>query len=112
MELYNYKATITDVYDGDTVTADVDLGFYMIQKKVKIRLYGIDTPELRAKEPELRLAAQNARDALRKHVLNQPVILRCYGKGKYGRWLCEIFVGDINVNQWLIEKGLAKPYPT
>ena len=112
MELYNYKATITDVYDGDTVTADVDLGFYMIQKKVKIRLYGIDTPELRAKEPELRLAAQNARDALRKHVLKQPVVLRCYGKGKYGRWLCEIFIGDINVNQWLIEKGLAKPYPT
>ena len=80
----------------------------MVQRKVKIRLYGIDTPELRAKEPELRLAAQHARDALRKHVLNQPVVLRCYGKGKYGRWLCEIFVGDINVNQWLIEQKLAR----
>ena len=110
MELYNYKATITDVYDGDTVTADIDLGFYMIQKKVKIRLYGINTPELRASEPELRLAAQHARDALRKHVLNQEVILKCYGKGKYGRWLCEIFIADTNVNQWLIEKGLAVPY--
>lgn len=112
MDLYNYKAKITDVYDGDTVTADVDLGFYMVQRKVKIRLYGIDTPELRAKEPELRLAAQHARDALRKSVLNQTVVLRCYGKGKYGRWLCEIFVGDINVNQWLIEKKLAEPYDT
>lgn len=110
MELYNYKATITAVYDGDTVTADVDLGFYMIQKKVKIRLYGIDTPELRDKNPELKLAAQNSRDALKKHVLNQEVTLKSYGKGKYGRWLCEIFVGDTNINQWLIEKGLAKPY--
>ena len=112
MELYNYKAKITDVYDGDTVTADVDLGFYMMQRKVKIRLYGIDTPELRAKEPHLRLAAQHARDALRKIVLNQTVVLKCYGKGKYGRWLCEIFVGDVNINQWLIEQKLAEPYDT
>jgi micrococcal nuclease len=110
MELYNYKALITAVYDGDTVTADVDLGFYMIQKKVKIRLYGIDTPELRDKNPELKLAAQNSRDELKKQVLNQEVTLKSYGKGKYGRWLCEIFVGDTNINQWLIEKGFAKPY--
>ena len=116
MELYNYKATITAVYDGDTVTADVDLGFYMIQKKVKIRLYGINTPELRNKDPELKLAAQNSRDVLKEYVLNQEVALKCYGKGKYGRWLCEIFVLDpmtntvINVNQRLIELGLAVQY--
>ena len=110
MELYTYKATITAVYDGDTVTADVDLGFYMIQRNVKSRLYGIDTPELRDKNPKLKLAAQNSRDELKKQVLNQEVTLKSYGKGKYGRWLCEIFVGDTNINQWLIEKGFAKPY--
>lgn len=116
MELYTYKAKITSVYDGDTCTADVDLGFYMVQRKVKVRLYGINTAELRGGTEETKQAAVQARDYLRKCVLNQEVLLKSCGKGKYGRWLCEIFVVDpqtgekTNVNQKLIELGLAVPY--
>ena len=114
MELYNYKAVVKSVYDGDTVTADIDLGFYMIQKKVKIRLYGINTPELRGGTDETRKAGYHARDFLRQRVLNQEVVLFCKGKGKYGRWLCEIFVKDgeelVSMNEALITKGLAERY--
>jgi micrococcal nuclease len=46
MKPYFYKAKIISVYDGDTVTAVIDLGFE-ITKKIKIRLYGINAPEIR-----------------------------------------------------------------
>ena len=46
--MYEYKAKIIDVYDGDTFTFEVDLGF-SITVKEKIRLAGINTPEVRGK---------------------------------------------------------------
>jgi micrococcal nuclease len=49
--MYEYKALIISVYDGDTVTALVDLGFF-VKKEAKLRLYGIDTPEIRGEERE------------------------------------------------------------
>ncbi|WP_370480008.1 hypothetical protein [Tamlana flava] len=49
--MYTYKSKIIDVYDGDTVTAIVDLGFLHFQE-MKLRLYVSDTPELRGEEKE------------------------------------------------------------
>ncbi len=46
--MYEYKAKIIEVYDGDTFTFEVDLGF-SITVKEKIRLAGINTPEVRGK---------------------------------------------------------------
>ena len=43
--LYHYRAVVTDVYDGDTVTVDVDLGFHVWVHGEKIRLAHIDAPE-------------------------------------------------------------------
>lgn len=114
--MYKYSAKITSVYDGDTCTADIDLGFYMVLRKVKIRMYGIDTAEMRGGTVETKKAAVEARDFLRSIVLNQDVLVLSHGKGKYGRWLCELFVVDpqtgeeTNINKLLIEKGLAKDY--
>ena len=45
--LYFYKANVTSVYDGDTITADIDLGLGVFIKKQKLRLSRIDAPELR-----------------------------------------------------------------
>ena len=47
--MYEYRAIITKVYDGDTLTADVDMGFNIWSKNIKIRVLGIDTPEIRSK---------------------------------------------------------------
>lgn len=46
-KLYYYKAKITAVYDGDTCTADLDLGLSTIRKGEKIRLSRINAPEVR-----------------------------------------------------------------
>ena len=51
-EPYEYNAIVTKVYDGDTITVDIDLGLGVWLKKQTIRLYGINTPELRGDERE------------------------------------------------------------
>ena len=42
--MYIYQATCTRVVDGDTIDADIDLGFRMLRRE-RLRLLGIDTPE-------------------------------------------------------------------
>lgn len=108
--MYTYKAKITEVYDGDTVTALVDLGF-RISFEIKIRLLGIDTPEIRGTERPEGLVA---RDRLRELVLGKEVILITERdrQEKFGRWLGELFFpdDDQSVNQKLLQEGLAKKY--
>jgi micrococcal nuclease len=105
---YLYKAVITEVYDGDTCTAQVDLGFN-VSFEMKLRLYGIDTPELRLEEREEGL---RVRDLVREMILGKKVIIQTHRDrtGKYGRYLAEIFIDDLNLNNWLLESGNAKPY--
>ena len=42
--MYEYKATIKYIVDGDTVDVDIDLGFDVWLRRQRIRLHGIDTP--------------------------------------------------------------------
>ena len=49
--MYEYKARLLRVVDGDTVDAMVDLGFNVWIKQ-RIRLYGVDTWECRARDKE------------------------------------------------------------
>ncbi|WP_299128286.1 thermonuclease family protein [uncultured Winogradskyella sp.] len=105
---YQYKAKIIDVYDGDTITAQVDLGF-LVSREMKFRLYGIDTPELRGEE---RPEGLKVRDILRGRILDKEVVIYSYKdkQGKYGRFLANIFLEGEDINQWLIDEGHAKPY--
>ena len=106
--MYQYKAKIIDVYDGDTVTAVVDLGFLHFQE-MKLRLYGIDTPELRGEEREQGIIV---RDILREMILDKEVVINWYKdkQGKYGRSLATILLDDVNINQWLLDEGHAVVY--
>ena len=126
-QLYCYRANITRVYDGDSVTCDIDLGLGSWLKKQKLRLYGINTPELRGSEEE-KVRGRAARDwliAALMHIepdeveftdVNASVILETYKdkSGKYGRWLCTIWNDEggtwRNLNEALIEAGHAVEY--
>tara|TARA_R110002060_G_scaffold36229_1_gene47174 strand:- start:580 stop:903 length:324 start_codon:yes stop_codon:yes gene_type:complete len=107
--MYEYKAQVIGVYDGDSITVDIDLGFGVFMKGQKIRLLGINTPELRGEEREEGLVA---RDALRARIMGQSIIIKTHKdtKGKYGRWLGEVILGPQNINEWLLTEGYAKPY--
>ncbi len=69
---YEYKALVTDVLDGDTISVDIDLGFKVILKDQDVRLFGIDTPEIKDKANPL---GQEAKDFLSKLILGQEITL-------------------------------------
>ena len=70
--MYEYKAKVIKVYDADTITVDMDLGFDIHIKK-SIRLANIDAPEIRGKE---RPEGLKARDFLRNLILDKEVIIK------------------------------------
>lgn len=104
--MYTYKAYVTKVYDADTITVDISLGFFTTLHDQKIRLYGINAPEIRGKEKE---RGKISRDYVRERILSKDVTIKTLkdGKGKYGRWLGVIWVDDTNLNEELVDKGLA-----
>ena len=102
----NYRASVTSVYDGDTVTLTVDQGLGSSRVE-KIRLYGINAPELRGSE---RTAGLVSRDSLRAWVLGKDITLETIDdkRGKYGRLLGVLHIDGVNINQKLVQSGLAK----
>ena len=112
-QIYNYKAFVTGVYDGDSITIDIDLGFNNWMKNQKVRLFGINTPEIRGEERPDGLVA---RDRLRELILDKEVIITSYKdkSGKYGRWLATVFLKQDgmfeNINTLLLAEGLAEVY--
>lgn len=108
-EEYIYSCYVTKVYDGDTITVDIDLGLNVTMKDQTLRLYGIDTPELRGSEKEEGL---KVRDWLRELIIEKKVIIRTHkdSKGKYGRWLAEVFYNGENLNEKMLSLGYAKEY--
>ena len=48
--MYEYKAKLVKVVDGDTVDVDIDLGFGVWLKNERVRIMGIDTPESRTRD--------------------------------------------------------------
>lgn len=109
--LYHYRAVIREVYDGDTCTVDIDLGLGSWVHGEKIRLYRINAPEVRGPE---RPAGLRSRDFLRGKILGKEVLIQTTKdrKGKFGRYLADIWLKDkngnwINVNDLLVQQGYA-----
>lgn len=105
--MYQYQAHITRVYDGDTVTVDIDLGLNVWVRNEKVRLYGINAPELRGME---RPQGIESRDHLRELILDKDVIIETIKdkKGKYGRYLGIIMLGKTNINEQMVKDGFAR----
>jgi endonuclease YncB( thermonuclease family) len=111
--MYTYKGVVTEVHDGDTLTADIDLGFGVWLKNQKCRLAKINAPELKGPTA---VAAIAARTRLAQLVLNKRVTINTNHdqKEKFGRWLATILIEEdknlIEVNSTLIAEGHAKTY--
>lgn len=110
--LYWYRAIVARKYDGDTWYLDIDLGFKTWLRNQPVRLFGIDTPELRGEErPEgleaLAIVNEWCPDGTK-------VFLQSHKdrSGKYGRWLGVIWPDkwERSVNQRLLDEGYATVY--
>jgi hypothetical protein len=117
-----YIATVTKVYDGDTITANIIVGTIKVENKMiqichedSIRLNGIDAPEIRClKNNPLRVkekkAACKVRDILSSFLSKNKdsIILQiCKEKDKYGRMLCDVFVENKMMNSSLSSNTLS-----
>lgn len=114
-----YGATVLNVVDGDTIDLMIDLGFD-IHRKIRVRLYGVNTPESRTKdlkEKELGIKAKEfTKDWLSRHkwVFVNTIPDK---NDKYGRILAQIFSSeDISspstacLNKDIIQSGYAREY--
>jgi micrococcal nuclease len=118
--MYDYKATLIRVIDGDTVDAMIDLGFNIWVKK-RVRLHGINAYESRTRDKEEKAKGLAAKARL-KSVLEaqEEFSLLSHGFGKYGRCLGEIILTETYiksdkyhgkcVNKMLVKEGHAKEY--
>lgn len=104
----HYFANIESIYDGDTFTVMIDLGFETYKLET-IRIARIDTPELRGKEKS---KGYESKEALVKLLESGNCYIIYKGRGKYGRALCEVYTSDArtNVSDYMLENGYAKPY--
>tara|TARA_R110001592_G_scaffold211131_1_gene462840 strand:- start:1298 stop:1666 length:369 start_codon:yes stop_codon:yes gene_type:complete len=117
--VYNYKIKLDRVVDGDTIDAEIDLGFDVSVKK-RIRFQGINAPESRNRDLEEKARGLAAKDRLKAILEGAKTIQLCsHGVGKYGRCLGELHVDFldgkecltlVNINELLIKEGHAVEY--
>ena len=117
--MYEYRATLLRIVDGDTIDCDIDLGFGVVLSNQRIRLYGIDTPESRTRDLEEKKCGKLAAKYIEDHIqVSSSFNLRTRldGKGKYGRILGELicfvpeFGREMSLNDAMIMKKLAVKY--
>ena len=106
--LYNYKATVVKVVDGDTVKLDIDLGCGVTLSKENVRLFGINAPETRGDERPEGLAAKKYLMSLLSP--GDEILIRTYKdkKGKYGRYLAFLYKEEICMNVKMVTEGHAE----
>jgi micrococcal nuclease len=121
--MYEYKAIVDRVVDGDTIDVTIDLGF-KTWKKVRVRMEGINTPESRTRDLEEKKKGLAAKARLQEILdyNNNECVLKVSGVGKFGRAIASVYVDTlspasdkssmttINVNKQLIEEGHAVAY--
>ena len=120
IQMYQYKAKLIKIVDGDTVDALIDCGFSTF-KKERIRLYGIDAPESRTRDKEEKkrgLAAKARLTELIEDGKDEFIVETSIDKkGKYGRLLGTLYPLSHNdmlmaesFNDILISEGHAVEY--
>jgi micrococcal nuclease len=116
--VYEYRATITRVIDGDTYEVEIDLGFFVTLKRQRVRLLGVDTPEVFGRNrDEVRGPAATTFVALWVDACGGSVVLKTHKalkksgdeKQSLDRWIAEVFNPDgESLAEAIIEAGHVK----
>lgn len=121
--MYEYKAKLLKVVDGDTVDVDIDLGFGVWLRNERVRIMGIDTPESRTRNRIEKLFGLAAKKRLKELLSTKELVLKTFkgrggedAKGKFGRILGDFNVYYSNDDRWamvteiMIKEGHAVKY--
>tara|TARA_B110000977_G_scaffold76553_1_gene103304 strand:- start:2937 stop:3410 length:474 start_codon:yes stop_codon:yes gene_type:complete len=115
--MYEYRAKINRVVDGDTVDCDIELGFGVVLADERVRIMGIDTPESRTSDRVEKLFGKAAKYKLQE-LLGETCILKTQiakngedMKGKFGRILGDFIAEDGRlITDIMAETGHCVPY--
>ena len=107
----SFNAKYIKNYDGDTITVDLDCDIDFFCKDAKIRLFGIDTAEIRTKDKCKKAKGYKAKQFVKDRLSNASNIeLKDCVKGKYFRLVCNIIYDGKNLSKELLKCKLAYPY--
>ena len=102
---------VVDVYDGDTFKIDLPSMHPLFGDDLSIRLFGVDTPEMRGTTDEVKALAMQAQQVTDKALKGASKIeLRNPQRGKYFRIVSEVWIDGESLADMLKAKGLAKDY--
>lgn len=127
---------VESIYDGDTITVLIPIKLHIYNmlsnsqidessdtnksnsiylNKVKLRLMGIDTPEMKPSKDtvgrdELIKKAEEAKEFLSNMILGKIIKIEILSNDKYGRPLANLYLNDKCLNELMVEKGFAKNY--
>lgn len=89
--LFQYKAENIRVVDGDTIDADIDLGFGVWARAQRFRIKGIDAPEIKGAS---RAEGLRVKDTLERLLKGRTIILKSEKAetDKYGRYVADIYI--------------------
>lgn len=118
--LWHYRAFVIRVIDGDTAVLYVDKGM-QTHEVMKVRLAGIDAPEMRPRKssgPSSQVAAEKvlaerATSRLKELIEGREIVIKTQKTGKFGRWLAEVYLPEDmskTANQLLLDEGLVVRY--
>lgn len=118
--LFSFKAEATNLYvykvekiiDGDTIKLDTSKDSSLLKELgLSVRIYGVDTPEKKAKCKKERDLAQLATEFTTNLVGKREIMLDVKKWDKFGgRILAIVEVDGLNIADELIKRNLAVPY--
>jgi len=112
--IYRIKS-VGRVVDGDTIDADIDLGFDISLTK-RIRLARVDTPESRTKDEEEKKLGLDAKNWLKNRLeFAKDIVIRTElpdSTEKYGRIIGHLYINgeEVSLNNQMITEGYALEY--
>ena len=118
--MYNYNAKCIRVVDGDTIDAEIDLGFDIKVTK-RVRLGGINAPESRTRNKVEKKLGLAAKERLKEMMEGAAICFELESKelGKFGRVIGKLHIDKIAgkdvitkvcVNDCLVKEGYAVEY--
>ena len=118
--LYTYRARCTNVVDGDTIDVVLDTGFHSTRTE-RLRLLGVNTPELHDKNPTQRQAAIDAK-RFTTGVLDEwasgagpwPLLVTTTKTDSFGRYLADVTsyaVDDHYLSDLILDAGHGVSFP-
>lgn len=111
--MYNYNANLVRIIDGDSLIVDIDLGFNMWIKNVSVRLFRVDTPEIRTTDDIEKTAGYLAKARVESLLSDGKLqITTIMDKSdKFGRVLGVVYNSDGDIiNEILVDERLGIPF--